>query len=346
MWSGYLECSTSTSMLKSQSDGSYHRRSRRPGATARRSTGEYENDQLRQARGRGANAYQHGDTWYRDMRSPGFNGGSGAGPRQQRAVAGEADSRRQALRRGDGQVLVAGHHGQRSRGAARRRRTTRTSRGFCSPRTPRVRRWRASCARIPERLLQPGEDVQSQGFAGRDRSVEVVPRGHRRGRPMRCVSVALRECREPEGCSRRRSWTARQPPSLGYQWETLALGAMPTMRIEGRSRRLSGGLSASLRRHRFGRNHGAGTRHHDSVMAGVDQAARGAGELPGRHARFLPRPRSETEAVRGIDRYVTPESEISEVFGIEADSWSRERSNLGEGAFDRRAQDREVRLHP
>ena len=126
-----------------------------------------------------ANGYRTGDTWYRDMRTPGFNGEQAPEPGQQRAVAGEADRRRQALRRGDGEVLVAGHHGQRGRGAARGRRG-------CGLRGAPARRQRpggggdAAGQRIPARLPGPGR-VQLEGPAGRDGALEVVPRGRGRG---------------------------------------------------------------------------------------------------------------------------------------------------------------------
>ena len=59
-----------------------------------------------------ANPYQEGDTWYGDMRPPGFADELAPNPQQQRAVVGSANRERRAIRRGGGQVLVAGDHGQ------------------------------------------------------------------------------------------------------------------------------------------------------------------------------------------------------------------------------------------
>ena len=58
-----------------------------------------------------AHVYQEEDTWYRDMRVPGFAGKRAPKLRQQCAMARQTDNCGRTLRRGDGQVLVAGDYG-------------------------------------------------------------------------------------------------------------------------------------------------------------------------------------------------------------------------------------------
>ena len=122
-----------------------------------------------------AAAYQEGDTWYRDMRAPGF--GNAGAPMSDNSVQWLAppDRRRRPIRRGHSRVLVAGNHGERGHGASR-------GRGRPRLRGPAARRGRSGTggaaprARIPARLpWRPG--VQPQGPSGRDRALTVVSGG-------------------------------------------------------------------------------------------------------------------------------------------------------------------------
>ena len=216
----------------------------------------------------------------------------GAESRQQRAVAGEADRRRKALRRGDGRILVAGRHGQRSRRAPRGRRGCGL-RGVVARRQCPGRGGGAVGQRIPARLPGPGS-VQPQGSAGRDRPLPMVPGGRcggrapgSPGRPSRRrreaaahTGGARAQDRSRDGC----------PVGTGNRRERLCKCTA--------AQRVDRGLSASLRRHRLGRNHRAGAGRHVGDGRG-GQATRRSGELSRRNAGLLPLARCRAAIVRG-----------------------------------------------
>ena len=88
--------------------------------------------------------YQYGDTWYRDMREPGFDGEVAPDADNSLQVVGRTDRRRRPVCRSDGEVLVAGDPGRRSGGASGGQRTTPASRRCYSPQTPNPQKWNDS----------------------------------------------------------------------------------------------------------------------------------------------------------------------------------------------------------
>ena len=186
---------------------------------------------------------------------PGLCRQAGARPRQQRAVAGTADCGRQALRRGDGEVLVAGHHGQRGGGAARGRRG-RGLRGVAARRQRPAGRGDAAGQRVPARLPRPG-GVQLEGPAGRDDALEVVPRGRGRGRrpgPPYRTSRRGREAAAHAG--------GAGPQDCRPHGPSVGMGASHQQRVSRAVQPVDRRVPASLWRHRLRRGHGAGTRPH------------------------------------------------------------------------------------
>ena len=60
----------------------------------------------------GVNGYEEGDVWYRDMRTPGFAGEEAPDTDNSVQWLAREDRGGRAFRRGDGEVLVAGDHGE------------------------------------------------------------------------------------------------------------------------------------------------------------------------------------------------------------------------------------------
>ena len=119
------------------------------------------------------------DTWYRDMREPGFAGDEAPCRTPTQSLPWLADrivADDPRFAEADGQVLVAGHHGHRCRVSRRRRRGRRRLRGprclASNVRRPtEVKRLAARLpARVPRRV-----GLQPEGPAGGDGPAPVVP---------------------------------------------------------------------------------------------------------------------------------------------------------------------------
>ena len=259
--------------------------------------------------------YRTGDTWYRDMRAPGFNG----------EPAQNADSSVQWLAR----QIVAD---ERFAEAA-------------------VKFWWPAI--MGSEIAEPPEDEGDAGFEGRllaanaqGAEVDRLARGFRRGfqgqppynlkdllvemvlskwfradavedaDPVRTVALrdaGARRLLTPEELNRKTAAIA------GYQW-----GRQPRInrgaelgtrtRLTDEYRLLYGGIDSD----------GITERARDitSVMAGVAKRHAVQVSCPVVMRDFFLLPEAKRTLFGGIDQYVTPGSEINEVFGIEADSWS------------------------
>ena len=240
--------------------------------------------------------YRAGDTWYRDMRAPGFAGKSAPNPDNSvqwlaRQIVADERFAEAAVKfwwpaimgsevaeppedEGDADFegLLLASNGQ---GAE----VTRLANGF-------RRGFQGRAAYNLRDLLV--EIVLSKWF--RADAVED-------GDPVR--TVALRDAGREEA-----AYAGGAEPQDGRR-HGLPVGTPAPHQSRGRAgdaNQADQRVSASVRRYRFGRNHRSGPGHY--VGDGWrGQAARRAGELSGRHARFLSPSRLETEVVRG-DRSV------------------------------------------
>ena len=116
---------------------------------------------------------------------------------------------------------------------------------------------RASCARISGRLLGPAT-TQSQGLAGRARSLEVVPRRHRRGH--RCGASGCASRRRRQKAAHARGACAQD--RRDHRSAVVARASAMEPRHGQWPNALTRQYRLALRRHRFGRNHGTGAGHH------------------------------------------------------------------------------------
>ena len=237
------------------------------------------------------NPYQQGDTWYRDMRAPGFNG----------KLASNSDNSVQWLAK---QIVADARFAEAT-----------------------VKFWWPAI--MGSEVAEPPEDEGDADFEGlllaanaQGAEVTRLANGFRRGFKGRSAynlkdllveivlskwfraatvedadpvrSVALRDA------GARAAAHARGAGPQDRRHHGIQVGS-PAPHQRCASRRLhqiDRRLPAPVRRHRFGRDHGAGARHHHG-HGGGGQAARDGGELSRRDARFLSCARCRTTAVRG-----------------------------------------------
>ena len=262
------------------------------------------------------NPYQEGDTWYRDMRTPGFAGRSAPNPDNSvqwlaRQIVADDRFAEAAVKfwwpaimgsevaeppadEGDadfeGLLLAANAQGAAVAGLAR---------GF-------RRGFRGGRAYNLKDLLV--EIVLSKWF--RADAVEDDD-------PVRRAALqnaGARRLLTPEELDRKTG------AILGYQWgrrsriegDNAYLGTHT--RLSGNFRLLYGGIDSD----------GITERARDitTVMAGVAKRHAAQVSCPVVMRDFFLLPEAKRRLFGRIDRYVTPGSEINEVFGIEADSWS------------------------
>ena len=225
---------------------------------------------------------RQGDTWYRDMRSPGFNEccwrrtpTTACSGWRRKIVADEA------LRRGDGEVLVAGGHGQRGRGAARGCKGDADFEGLLLAANAQSAEVDSSCATASGAASRGrAKHTTSKTFSSKSCS----PGGSARTRieddhPVRRVSRFV--TRELETTAHTRRARAQDgTPSRVFGWDGNPASADAHRRA---AQPFDRSLSASVRRYRLGRYHGAGAGRHLGDGRG-SQAARCSGELSRRHA--------------------------------------------------------------
>ena len=106
------------------------------------------------------------------MRTPGFGAELAPNECGQPAVVGAEDRCRSAVRRGHGQVLVAGAHGERGRGAAGGDRASAdpNSKGSSSPRTAQG----AEVRRLAKRASGRASGLERSRYNLKDLLVEMV----------------------------------------------------------------------------------------------------------------------------------------------------------------------------
>ena len=243
-----------------------------------------------------ADGYQEGDTWYRDMRTPGFAGEQA--PNSDNSVQWLARKIVADERFAEATVKFwwpaimgrevaeppedesdADFEGLLLAANAQGAEVERLARGFRNG-------------------FQGRSPPQPEGPAHGDRALGLVPRGLGRG----CGSRSPRRASQRGGDAPAHSGRTGPQDSLADRREVGT--AYPYGLLAGMQRaaqRLERPLSASVRRHRFRRDHRKGPRR-QLGDGRCRQAPRGPNELPGGHARALPPARCGAAPVRGSRR--------------------------------------------